>query len=288
MNSQYLVSVVINCHNSEEFLREAIESVFDQTYNNWELIFWDNNSSDSSAEIAKSYGERVRYIYNPDTLSLGEARHEAVKECKGKYLAFLDCDDLWYSDKLEKQIALIGSNNDIGFVYGRANVLFEDSKKIALLGNKRTLPEGRIFSELIKEDFIPFPSALIDIEKFWEIGGFPKHFVNSPDYWIFLHLSKSYKVMALQDPCCIYRLHSNNLSKKQIIISTLESIELVEKFLPSKEAESGLKYHKVTLCFGYLRTKDYLKFFKLLSQVSWTIFFTRVFKKIIYTLRLWT
>ena len=73
-----LVSIIMNCYNSDHFLREAIESVYDQTYSNWEIIFWDNASTDSSPEIAKSYDDRLKYFRNNTTTNLGMARKLAI------------------------------------------------------------------------------------------------------------------------------------------------------------------------------------------------------------------
>ena len=100
------VSVVMNCFNSERYLREAIDSVFAQTYSDWEIVFWDNASTDNSARIAKSYGPRLKYYRGDENVSLGEARNYALGKARGEYIAFLDCDDLWAPDKLQKQIPL--------------------------------------------------------------------------------------------------------------------------------------------------------------------------------------
>ena len=91
--SDPLVSVVINCLNGARYLREAIDSVFSQTYDNWEIVFWDNHSCDESGVIAKSYGDRVRYHRSESTTGLGLARNRALNACRGKYIAFLDVDD---------------------------------------------------------------------------------------------------------------------------------------------------------------------------------------------------
>jgi len=96
-----LVSVVMNCYNSDSFLKEAIESVYNQTYSNWEIIFWDNASTDNSANIAKSYDERIKYYLAPKTTPLGEARNLALSYTTGEYVAFLDCDDIWISDMID-------------------------------------------------------------------------------------------------------------------------------------------------------------------------------------------
>ena len=96
METRPLVSIIMNCHNGERFLKEAITSVYDQTYSNWEIIFWDNFSSDKSAEIAMSYDERVKYFFNQNKTSLGEARNLAMNKASGKYVCFLDCDDMYF------------------------------------------------------------------------------------------------------------------------------------------------------------------------------------------------
>ena len=101
-----LVSVVINCYNGGQFLREAIESIYAQSYKNWEIVFWDNASTDNSATIAQSYDERLKYFYSKNNTCLGEARVNAIEKTTGEYVAFLDCDDLWEKDKLLKQVEL--------------------------------------------------------------------------------------------------------------------------------------------------------------------------------------
>lgn len=121
--SNSLVSVVINCHNSAQYLKTAIDSVFEQTYDNWEIIFWDNASSDESADIAKSYGHRIRYFFNSTKTNLGSARNSALSKVRGELVGFLDCDDVWHPKKLEEQIKLFDQNPNLGFVYSKAEVI---------------------------------------------------------------------------------------------------------------------------------------------------------------------
>ena len=105
MLDQPLVSVVINCFNGEKYLRQAIDSVINQTYKNWELIFWDNQSKDDTAKIFKSYkNPKLKYFYSPEHTTLYKARNLAMKNCKGEFISFLDSDDWWVPEKLEKQI----------------------------------------------------------------------------------------------------------------------------------------------------------------------------------------
>ena len=101
-----LISIIMNCYNGEEFLKHAIKSVLSQTYKNWELIFWDNQSTDNSFKILKKYKDkRIKYFYAKKYTTLYEARNLAIKKSKGEFIAFLDVDDLWLKNKLEFQIA---------------------------------------------------------------------------------------------------------------------------------------------------------------------------------------
>ncbi len=133
-NNQPLVSIIMNCYNGETFLHESIKSVLSQTYENWELIFWDNKSEDKSAEIFKSYNDkRFKYYYADQHTLLYAARNEAIKKSSGEFVAFLDTDDFWEKDKLELQIPLF-KDPRVGVVYGNLFVINEklNTKKIFL------------------------------------------------------------------------------------------------------------------------------------------------------------
>ena len=100
-----LVSIIINCYNSDKYIKQTIDSVLTQTYDNWEVIFYDNASTDDTKEIISSYNNvNFRIFTSPINILLGAARNEAIKLANGEYIAFLDSDDYWHSSKLEKQI----------------------------------------------------------------------------------------------------------------------------------------------------------------------------------------
>ena len=102
-----LISVIMNCHNGEKYLKESLKSVKYQTFKNWELIFYDNNSSDNSKIEFKKFNEKDLNIFSSKKfLALYDARNKAIEKSKGKYLAFLDVD-IWTKDKLQKQVLLI-------------------------------------------------------------------------------------------------------------------------------------------------------------------------------------
>ena len=120
-----LVSIIINCYNGEKYLDECIKSVLYQSYQNWEIIFFDNNSNDKSSLMLRKYKDkRIKYFKSKKTFRLYQARNLAIKKCNGELVSFLDVDDWWSKDKLTKQKGVdIGpfhkhggiSNGAIGF-----------------------------------------------------------------------------------------------------------------------------------------------------------------------------
>ena len=91
-----LISIIMNCHNGEKFLKKALNSILQQTYENWELIFWDNKSSDKSKNIFKKFKDpRFKYFYAKKFSDLHRARNFAIKKAKGKFITFLDTDDFF-------------------------------------------------------------------------------------------------------------------------------------------------------------------------------------------------
>src|SRR5713226_6082724 len=103
----------MNIRDGADYLHDALDSVMAQTFMDWELIVWDDRSTDNSAAIVAEYQDaRIRYFLSEEDTGLGRARHLAVDQAEGDWLAFLDQDDIWLPDKLAKQVALIGTNND--------------------------------------------------------------------------------------------------------------------------------------------------------------------------------
>ena len=106
-----LVSIIMPAYNCERFIAEAIRSVFAQTYTNWELIIVDDCSTDNTAEVIKPFTDtRIHYQRNAHNMGAALTRNEALRIAKGEYIAFLDADDLWAPEKLERQIAFMEQN----------------------------------------------------------------------------------------------------------------------------------------------------------------------------------
>lgn len=124
MSDGPLVSVIIIFLNGEDFIQEAIESVFSQTYITWELLLVDDGSKDASSMIARRYAEelpdKVRYLHHSSYQNLGKpaSRNAGITAARGEYIAFLDADDVWLPQKLERQVAILESHPEAALVYG--------------------------------------------------------------------------------------------------------------------------------------------------------------------------
>ena len=102
MEQKSCVSIIMNCYNGEKYLREAIDSVYAQSYKHWEIIFWDNASTDRTSQIAQSYDSRLRYFRAKVNTHLGPARNMALEKAKTTYIAFLDSDDIYLPNTLSR------------------------------------------------------------------------------------------------------------------------------------------------------------------------------------------
>ena len=150
----------MNCYNGEKYIREAVDSVINQTYENWELIFWDNQSIDSSKKIFQNFKDnRLKYFYAKEHTTLYQARNLACKKASGEYLAFLDCDDFWYENFLSSRDNFF-QNKYFDYSYSNSYYYFEKSKRRSLL-TKKKLKNGKIYDFLDKEYLVTISSLIL-------------------------------------------------------------------------------------------------------------------------------
>ena len=213
MSNQPLVSVIINCFNGDKYLHQALNSVIAQTYKNWEIIFWDNQSTDKSAEIFKSYKDiRFKYYYAPKySKILYEAKNYAIAKANGDFFAFLDVDDWWLPNKLEKQIPLF-SDPKVGVVYGNFWYFYEKQNKTKIF-RKKTLPTGMVLKDLLRDYFIGSPTYVIRKKSMEKLNyHFNNHFHIIGEFDLILRLSVDWKLNCVQSPVAHARIHGKNES----------------------------------------------------------------------------
>lgn len=208
------VSIIMNCYNCAEYLREAIDSVYAQTYDNWEIVFWDNASTDNSAEIAKSYDDRLRYFRGEATVPLYAARNFALREVSGEFIGFLDCDDIWLPTKLEKQVRLF-SREEVGLVFSNTIFYYHRTGRKKIHHKKRP-PSGNVFRELLAGYYLPIETVMIrrrcmDGLSEW----FDDRFNMVGDADLFLRIAFNWEIDYIDEPLAMWRVHDNSWTWKK-------------------------------------------------------------------------
>jgi glycosyltransferase involved in cell wall biosynthesis len=203
----------MNCYNGETYLKEAIDSIYSQTYQNWEIIFIDNCSTDNSAKITKSYDSRLKYYKTEKNVPLGHARNFGLTFVNGDYLAFLDTDDIWIDNKLSLQIELLESNKNYAYCYSDYELIDESSKHISFYKVKNK--DGHIFKDLLLWYDVGMPTITIRksiLDKFDDKFDTSLRFC--PDYDLFMRIAMNYEVCSIKEVLCKYRISSNSLTKQ--------------------------------------------------------------------------
>jgi glycosyltransferase involved in cell wall biosynthesis len=229
-----LVSVIMNVRNGASTLREALDSVLMQTFHDWELIVWDDCSSDDSAQIVAEYKDpRIRYFLSQEQTSLGKARRDAIRQAAGAWLAFLDQDDIWLPRKLEMQMALALADDTIGLIYGRTVRFYPGGleRDYDQTHEFTLLPEGDIFNQLFTDScFIAMSSAVFRRAAVEAVGGIPDAVQIVPDYWLYVAVARRYRVRAVQETVCRYRMHSANTSRLNALKMNQEVLWLIDQW----------------------------------------------------------
>jgi glycosyltransferase involved in cell wall biosynthesis len=213
------VSIIMNCYNGEKFLKYSLLSILNQSYKNWELIFWDNKSNDRSKKIFKSFKDgRFKYFFAQNHTNLYKARNLAITKAKGEIITFLDVDDLWLKNKLKLQVPLF-KNKKINLVYG--NYLLKNHLGIIKkkLFKFKKLPSGFITNELLEEYFIGLLTIAIRqkaILKYKEIFNSELNLISDFDF--VLNFSLENKIKSIQNPIAVYRLHPGQQQRKSFFL----------------------------------------------------------------------
>jgi glycosyltransferase involved in cell wall biosynthesis len=230
-----LVSVIINCYNGERYLKEAIESVMKQTYENWEIIYWDNRSTDSSLKIANSINcNKLKCYLAPEHTNLNSARNLAIKECSGKFIAFLDADDIWQSNKLELQIPLF-EDPDVAFVFSNFYIFYEyfhlPKRHLAY---RRELPTGYILEDLFEWLTVGLLTLIVRKNFIKDLDSpFDPRYDVIGDIVLTRQLSCKYKAASSNLPLAYWRRHKSSMLHTEKL-KYYEEIEDWLSTLPSK------------------------------------------------------
>lgn len=259
-----LISVIMNCHDGEKFLKKSIDSIISQTYKNWEIIFFDNKSRDNSSKIVKRFKDkRIRYFKSNKFLNLYNARNLAIKRAKGKYITFLDTDDLWTKDKLQTQLSFLFKNKEYKIIYSNYFFLDEIKKKKKKRFNF-LLRSGSITQNLLDEYSIGILTAMIE-KNIFQKNIFNKNYNIIGDFDFFIKISQKLKIGYIKKPLAFYRLHETNFSKEKV---DLYFKELKNWLLRNEKNLTKLSFDtsKIKFFLFKLKIKSYLNYFGRVVQ----------------------
>jgi len=203
------VTVCIPTYNRCRLLREALDSVFAQTWTDFEVLVVDDGSTDGTAEMIEGYGRPVRYLHQ-ENCGDAAARNRLITQTRTPLVAWLDSDDLWLPEKLERQMALLEGRDGRTIVFSPKLNIEPDGRVVT--GKRPPPPSGRITAELFENIFIATPGVLMPVDLLREVGGFDQRYKVCSDYRAWLILSLTCSFVATAEPLVKCRRHAPSLS----------------------------------------------------------------------------
>ena len=207
-----LVSIIMPCYNAEAYIEASIVSVVNQSYQKWELLIVDDNSTDMSSHIIKRFEQqdaRIVSLHNHQNLGAAQSRNRALEQAKGRYIAFLDSDDIWFASKLEKQITLMQEQN-IALCYSHYEVIDEEGTPLTTYH----APTHVRYRDMLKTSLIGTLTMVYDRE----ILGTPYfQSIGHEDYVFKLALLKKIPyAVGIDEILAQYRRHTQSLSSNKL------------------------------------------------------------------------
>lgn len=288
MNREPLVSIIMIFLNAERFIQEAIESVLAQSYANWELLLIDDGSTDSSGEVARQYAGRyagkMRYINHPGGVNLGmsASRNLGISSASGELIAFLDADDVWLPEKLERQVEILRSEPEAAMVCGRTEYWYSWSGRQEDLSRDfvpelgvppdRLVNPPALFPALMRNQVVTSTGSLVRREAIETVGGYEESFrglyedqafyakvcLNAP---VFISGGCWYKYRKHADSCCaVAESRGRHHAERLLLLNWLESY-LNENAIRDKGVWQSLKRAQWACRFPKLaRMPDHIRY----------------------------
>lgn len=210
-----LVSIITPSFNSENFIRETIESIINQSYSNWELLITDDNSTDKSVEIISSFvkkDSRIKLYQLKNNSGAGVARNKSISEANGRYIAFCDSDDVWMAEKLKKQVAFLTESN-LSFTYSGYLVINEEGGYTG-----KVIPPLEIsYNKMLKNNYVGCLTAIYDSKK---IGKqFMPKIRKRQDWLLWLNILKKYGPSSgMPETLAKYRKRNKSVSSNKVLM----------------------------------------------------------------------
>lgn len=274
------ISVIIPTYNCFSYIKEAVDSVLNQTYQNIEIIIVDDGSTDNTMQLLTPYSSQIKYIHQQNR-GPSAARNTGIRAAQGEWIAFLDADDIWLPNKLEKQILLAEEKNELDVIFTDFYYLCENGKNfkyrtgfeyhssIKKLLTKKVSSSGKIitgeiFSSILKDFFINFSTVLIRRRCFEATGELDESLLIAEDLQLWLRLSKQFKFGFIDECLVKNKIREGNLSwdfEKSMSCrkAMLENLHYYIAQLSNKEIKAVRKEDaKCNYSLGYLKLEQEL------------------------------
>jgi glycosyltransferase involved in cell wall biosynthesis len=203
------VSIITAAYNHKEFVRSSVESALNQTYRDFEHIVVDDGSSDGTAEVLQSFGNRIKYI-RQENRGTAAAINAGIRASAGEYIAILDSDDAWLPQKLERQMPVFDQFPDTAVVYSHAYVIDGEGKvkEGDLLG--QPFSSDGAFADFLRYDPIPVLTAVVRKDCVDKLGGFNERLSAISDWDLWVRISARWPIAFVPEPLALYRIHGRN------------------------------------------------------------------------------
>jgi glycosyltransferase involved in cell wall biosynthesis len=214
MSQKKLVSVIIPTYNSAQYVAEAVGSALAQTYQPVEIIVVDDGSTDDTAALLGSFGDRIRYIFQKNQ-GVSIARNRGIAAAHGQLIAFLDADDMWLPKKLEIQVNQLDRDPSVGLLHADAFYLDGETNQRSRHSRPPTFREGNCYIPLFLGNRILISSVLVRRECLDKVGPFDEKISKASveDYDLWLRVARYFELGYSTEPLITYRLHGGNASK---------------------------------------------------------------------------
>ena len=258
-NNLPLVSIVLPTYNCAAFLPHSIGSILAQIYNSYEIIVVDDGSTDNTKEVLYPFMQRIKYILLEQNKGLPTARNIGILSAHGKYIAFIDADDLWLPEKLQTDIEYFETHPEVSMVYSKHLNIDQNGRMLDEASQKR-LPSGNIFTQLFSEqNFIITSSVVVRKEIFETTGLFYEQLSNCQDWDMWLRIAFYFKVGGINTPLVKYRHNPHSLSKNRNNVLKYQKMVIDKIYSNFKDKENGIneKLYKKRLASHYAKVGRY-------------------------------
>jgi glycosyltransferase involved in cell wall biosynthesis len=262
------VSVIIPTYNNARHISDAIDSVLEQTVHDIEILIIDDGSVDNTKEILKKYSSRIKYIYQ-ENKGVSAARNRGIKEARGKYVAFLDADDIWFPSKTDRQLSLFERNRHVGLVSAFMDTIDENGLP---LGQKKPgkKPGSRYETAIVNGS--PAPSTfMVKRECFDMVGLFDENISIFEDLDIYIRIAERYAIVVMDEILGSYRVHSSNTTKNDYGLY-INQVNLAMKWISRSPTDAirGVLRDRIKK-YSVLVAKESLKNGKILRSLKYSL-----------------